>query len=380
MKHLPIVIIIFLIACHSNKHIPKTNSTQIAIQSKLDSIRIINQVPGINFSLIKHDGNQMDFSSGFEDLQSKKKLRTDHSMFSGSIGKTYAVAILMQLVKDNKVQLQDKILDHFPDIEWMHQLPNIQDITVEMLLQHTSGLPRYVLKPAIWDSLHHNPNKIWSYKDRLSHVFHDDPVHEAGKAWAYSDTNYILVGMLIEQITGNDYYEEVQNRIIDAYQLKNTYPSVKRSIPNLAEGWSELPPSFLIPNQVVSDGLYCFNPQMEWTGGGMASSTADLARWAKLYYEGSMVDNALLQHMITTNPNGKRVMGSHDYGTGSFIYYLDNGMAYGHSGFMPGYNSIFAYLPVQKLAIALQVNCDYAGKKMPLTEYIDQLIEIVISH
>jgi D-alanyl-D-alanine carboxypeptidase len=244
-----------------------------------------------------------------------------------------------------------------------------------MLLQHTSGLPRYVIGTTIWDSLQAYPDKVWSYQDRMAFIFDSEPVHPAGKGWEYSDTGYILIGMLIETITGNYYYDEVRNRIIQPMELAETYAADKRELPNLAIGYSSLPETFRMPEKVVLNGKYVFNPQLEWTGGGFASSTPDLASWAKIYYEGDLFADSLLSKIITPNPNGSNIDPGLSYGMGSFIYEHKGEKAYGHTGFVPGFNSVFTYFPEYKIAIAIQVNCDYAAEKMSLLQYIDRILE-----
>ena len=142
----------------------------------------------------------------------------------------------MQLVDEGKINLNDRFIDHFADTAWLEYLPNINSITTKMLLQHTSGLPRYVMKPEIWNAINEEPDKVWTYKERMSYIFNDEPLHEAGKGWGYSDSGYILLGMLIEKITGQYYYDVVFERILDRLNLKDTYPSVKRNIYNLPQG------------------------------------------------------------------------------------------------------------------------------------------------
>ncbi|PNQ74617.1 hypothetical protein C1T31_00280 [Hanstruepera neustonica] len=337
------------------------------------------QLPGINFSIIDNRGKIKNYSEGFSDIEEQVPLTTSHSFFSGSIGKTYAATLVFKLVESGDIDLKKAYLDYFPDTDWLNNLPNIDDITVEMLLQHTSGLPRYVLKPEIWNTFHEDPNKIWSYEDRLSVIFEDEPLHEAGNGWAYSDTNYILLGMLIEKITGENYYDLVKNQILKPQHLSHTYPSLQRKITNLAIGYSRMPPAFQVPNKTVTDKEYFINPQFEWTGGGMASTTEDLAKWAKLYYEGVLLSKNSLVNITTPNPNGKLVEGTSSYGMGSFIYQTDHGEAYGHTGFMPGFNSIFIYYPKYGIAAAMQINCDYAGGVINLNDFMDDLIAISLT-
>ena len=326
-----VAFLLFLVACKTRveNKFNKNKEVVHAINKTLDE----KKLPGLNYSIVYEDGNIENYSLGYSDVEQKEPLSISHTLFSGSIGKTYAVALLMNLVESNKINLQDKLMVYFPDTEWLSKLPNIDDITIEMLLQHTSGLPRYVLKPELWKSLNENPNKVWSYKDRLSYVFNEAPVHEAGKGWGYSDTNYILLGMLIEKVTSKEYYHLVQTKLIAPNSLSQTYPSLSRSIPNLATGYSNMGDAFFVPNKTVKNGQYFMNPQLEWTGGGMASTTSDLAKWAKLYYEGKLFSQETLNLITTPNSNGVDVVNKGSYGMGSFIYESQLGKAYGHSGF-----------------------------------------------
>ena len=363
------VIFLLFIGCKTNT--VKNPQLVPEVISEMNEVIIKKKIPGLTFSIIHKNGAQLNYSAGLSDIDLNISLNANHSFFSGSIGKTYAAALLMKLIDTKKVDLKSTLISYFPDDDWLTKLPNINDITVEMLLQHTSGLPRYVLKPEIWKQINEEPNKVWTYEDRLSVIFNEDPVHEAGQAWAYSDTNYILLGMLIEKVTNNNYYDLINFQIIKPYDLNQTYPSLQRDIPNLAVGYSKMPAAFSVPNKTVENGSYFFNPQMEWTGGGMSSSTSDLAKWAKLYYSATPFSKNALQMITSENPNGHHVMGTNSYGMGSFIYETKYGNAFGHSGFMPGFNSLFIYYPDLGVAAAIQTNCDYASG---LNEIMDNLV------
>ncbi|NOQ26692.1 MAG: serine hydrolase [Bacteroidales bacterium] len=371
MKRLILILILPLLftACNSVK---KGNNNS-EIERIANELVVENNIPGLNLSIIYKDGEQQNYSFAYADVQNKIELNSEHVLFSGSIGKTYAVAIIMQLAEAGKIHLEDKILNYFPENEWLDKLPNIHDITIEMLLQHTSGLPRYVFQEGFWDLVINFPDKVWTYEDRLAFVYNLEPVHEAGEGWGYSDTNYILLGMLIEKITGSYYYDEVKNRILIPQKLTTTYPAIKRKINNLSVGYSKPNELFSMPGAVVVDGECIFNPQFEWTGGGIACTTSDLAKWAKIYYESELFSKETLNQMVTPNKNGK-LTDNLSYGMGSFIYNTKLGEMYGHSGTFPGYKSIFVYHPQLEIAIALQINCDYATEKMSLVEYLERIL------
>jgi len=226
-----------------------------------------------------------------------------------------------------------------------------------------------------WDSLYSNPDKIWSYFDRMEVIFDLPSVHEPGEGWAYSDTNYILLGMLIEKLSQKSYYDLLFSQILIPEQLTGTYASVKRDIDGLPVGYSFLPEWFRMPQEVVKDGIYVFNPQLEWTGGGLASTTPDLAKWAGLYYSGSLFSDSLKNKIVTPNEQAINLGPLMSYGMGSFIYQTDFGPAYAHTGFVPGFNSIFAYYPQLDLSVAFQSNCDYAAQNMALIDYLDTLLK-----
>jgi D-alanyl-D-alanine carboxypeptidase len=372
-----LLLLIFVVltnACSTSKHAVHQNES---IQYKIEELRRANELPGINCSIIFKDGRIEDYAVGYADVENNIPNHVTDKLLSGSIGKTYTVALLFQLIDAGKIKLDEKYLHYFPNHAWLHKLPNINEITIEMLLQHTSGLPRWVLKDEVWQLLHDQPDKTWSYRDRMSFVFDERPVHEAGKGWAYSDTNYILLGMIIEKFLDNGYYQSLHERILKPYKLTGTVPSNSRSIPQLIPGYSKLPEKFHIPQKTMVNGLYAFNPQVEWTGGGIASTAHDLARWCKLYFTGALFSKTHLQKMTVVNPNGHQVAGIHAYGMGCFIYDTSYGQAFGHSGFMPGYNAIMAYFPDKELAIAIQTNCDFASQKKDLVSYVEEIIGVL---
>jgi D-alanyl-D-alanine carboxypeptidase len=352
------------------------------VQSALDILVSENNIPGLNVSFYK-DKRLSNFSTGFSDVNEQRYLTADHKLLSGSIGKTYLVPLIDKLIKMEKLQLSDRLIDYLSDINWISRIPNIEDITIRQLLSHTSGLPRWVMDEDVWKQASVQPDKIWSYEDRMRFIFDTDAIHAAGESWAYSDTNYLFLGMLIEKLFDRPYYDIIKSEVLNPLGLINTIPSDQRKIHNLTQAYSELPETFYIPNEVIGKQGYVFNPQLEWTGGGMASTTGDLATWCHHYYTGNSISENMKQEIIAVTEHGEKCFGDHSYGMGSFVYNTKFGKAYGHTGFMPGFNSIMIYYPTDKIAIAVQANCDYASRNMSLVNYTERILEAVnvtISH
>jgi D-alanyl-D-alanine carboxypeptidase len=348
------------------------------IQVKLDSlIRSIN-APGGNLSIILPDGDSLTFSSGYSDLEKKTPMTPMDKMLSGSIGKTYVAAIAFQLIQEKKLNLNDKVLDLLKEEKWIAQIPNIKDLTVEMLLSHTSGLPRYEYYDEVWTDIKKSPNMIWSVYDRMKYILNATPIHPAGKSWAYSDSNYILMGAIIEKITGKDYYDSFITLISNQPSLKNTVPAKKRQIKGLASGYTGFLTKYGFPEKISENEKLIFNPQMEWCGGGVASTATDLARWVKLLYEDQVIALQSIQKMVTPTNFETDLPDGAKYGLGAIIYTCNGTSYWGHQGFFPGYRSIVQYSPRYKFSIALQINRDNPTTKQSLNLMTKSIKDLVI--
>jgi D-alanyl-D-alanine carboxypeptidase len=128
---------------------------------------------------------------------------------------------------------------------------------------------------------------------------------------------------------------------------------------------------------VITGGKFIINPQMEWTGGGLNSTTEDLARWAKALYEGRVLKRSSLEAMLA-GVEAKTGRGD-KYGLGVQIRQSEWGVSYGHGGWFPGYLSEMEYFPEHKVAIAVQFNTDFGRRiKKGLRQYIADFARLVL--
>jgi D-alanyl-D-alanine carboxypeptidase len=198
------------------------------------------------------------------------------------------------------------------------------------------------------------PYREWTPADRLALIFDSAAPFAAGEGWEYSDTNYIVLGMIIERLTSRPYYAELRRRILEPLALRGTIPSDRPELPGLVVGYAGPNNELGGYDASIEGGRLRINPQFEWTGGGIASTTSDLARWAKLLYEGKAFDAALLPAMLDGVP--AKLGPNTRYGLGVILRETRLGPAHGHSGFFPGYATEMLYLPRHRIAAALQVN------------------------
>lgn len=347
------------------------------LQEKLNEFHAAGKFPGGSAGFALADGTSFGLAVGLSNLETRRAMTPNDLMPQGSVGKTYVAAVALQLVQEKKLALDDRIEKYLGGEKWFKRLPNARDITVRMLMNHTSGLVRYEFKEQFTRDLTAKPDKVWKPEELISYILDTRAPFAAGQGWDYSDTNYIVLGMIIERITGSTYYEELSRRILTPLGLRETVPTDRRTIPNLAQGYAGKDNPFGGTDAMLRDGQMAINPQFEWTGGGIASTTADLARWAKLLYEGKAFEPQLLSRMLegVAAPLGPEAK----YGLGVIIRPTAHGISYGHSGFFPGYLTEVMYFPAARAAISVQVNTSVpraTGK--PLSRFVSELAGVLI--
>ena len=278
------------------------NALRQKLQANLDGWHKSGKFAGATLGVCLANGNCFGLATGFSNLETKTPMLPTDLMLAGSVGKTYAAAVALQLVKEGKINLDEKIETYLGREKWFARLPNAKDITVRQLMNHTSGLVRYEFKDQFTKDLTANPDKVWKPEELLAYLFDEKAAFAAGKGWDYSDTNYIVLGMIIERVSGKKFYDEARRRILKPLKLERTFPQDKREIKNLIQGYAGEKNPFGGTDAMIKDGKFAINPQFEWTGGGMVSNAEDLARWAKLMYEGSAFDISLLPQMLDGVP------------------------------------------------------------------------------
>jgi len=383
MRRTLIVFLLFLIAATTSTSAQRavtatgTNVLKKELQMKLDEWHHAGKFPGATVGVVLPDGESFGLAVGYSDRESKTPMKPTDRMLTGSTGKTFAAATAMLLIKEGKIGLDDKVEKYFGNEVWFARLPNAKDITVRQLMNHTSGLVRYEFKEQFTKDLSANPGKVWKPEELLSYLLDEKAPFEAGKGWDYSDTNYIVLGMIIEKVTRRSFYDEANKRVVRKLKLSNTIPQDSREIKGLVQGYAGANNPFGGRDEMISDGKFAINPQFEWTGGGWASTSEDLARWAKLMYEGKAFDASMVPIMLDGVP--AKLGPNVKYGLGVIIRPTAAGLTYGHSGFFPGYLTDMMYFPEKKIAIAVQVNSSapqiFGGK--PPARLIAEMAEIV---
>jgi D-alanyl-D-alanine carboxypeptidase len=258
----------------------------------------------------------------------------------GSISKPFIATMVLQLVDEGLVELDETLSTYLPDT------PIGGDVAVRMLLNHSSGLPNYTDQSAFTTDVFANRNRVFSPDEILAWV-EDADTDEPGEHFAYSNTNYILLGQLIEHVTGTDLDAALQQRISEPLGLEATrFAPVETANPDgLAAPWS--PTVF----HGDADAAYDSIASAAWAAGSLTSTTGELATFFDALFSGKLVSTAALAEMIEGGPHG--------YGLGLGILDHPSGTRfYGHDGGIPGYTSFAAFDPNTGNTVVVLTNND----------------------
>ena len=318
-------------------------------------------LPGISAALVLPSGETLTVALGESDPAEQRPMSAADRMLSGSVGKTYVIGVLQHLLATDALSLSSEARSFFEGeaLALVESLPGAGRCTLAQLLRHQSGLPRYVFDPEFCQAMAGEPDRVWRPAELLSYVVGQEPLFAAGEGWAYSDTNYILVGMILERVTGEAFYALARRLLLEPLDLRDTIPTDTRRIEHMAQGRVVSARSMGVPEHTLEAGEFVFNVQFEWCGGGFASTPLDLARWVGVLYGGELLDEPYLDAMLETVPADALGPGTR-YGLGVMLLDSELGPLRFHDGFMPGYLTSAGHFPDVGLSVAFQTNTDEA--------------------
>jgi D-alanyl-D-alanine carboxypeptidase len=338
------------------------------VQAKLDEARARWNFPGATAGFVLPDGRSASVVTGFSDLEAKTPLRPTDRMPAGSVGKTFVAAVAFQLIQEGKLSLDGKLQQLLGGEKWFARLPNADELTLRVLLNHSSGIPNHVEDERFLKALFNQSAGDIRHEELLTYVLDKPPLFRAGWGFHYSETNYILVGLAVEKAAGKPLYELVAERLLKPLRLDATIPSDARTLPGVANGYSKGKP-------VIVGGRFTLNPQWEWAAGGFASTAEDLARWASALYGDRVLRRETLVQMFSSRASGE----GRGYGVGTRVYESRWGSAYGHDGEFPGYLSAVRYYEYPKISVAVQVNADETdGARQFMATAADDIAQLVV--
>ncbi len=297
-----------------------------ALQKLLDSA-VSAGIPGVVWLVRTSSGTKV-LTSGKADLTTGRDIAAEDRFRVGSITKSFVATVVLQLVNEKRLRLDDGVAKKLPGV-----LPAGSTITVRQLLSHRSGLYNYTEDPAFYAAVEAAPSRRWRPRELIARFGTSHPSYFApGRGWHYSNTNYLVLGLLIERVTGAEYDRVIERRILRPVGLSHTYLPDGMGLPGRnSHGYSRTAAGRW------EDVTAVVHPSIAGAAGEMVSTARDVDRFYRALLTGRLLPRDLLAQMRTMRPIGS----GFGYGLGLLSTTPpDCGTTgYGHTGGIPGFLS-----------------------------------------
>jgi len=341
----PVALLIFLFtACSGRGHdaslsIETQQRIETAVNSELAAYGGTDPVPGVVVGIWAPGRGFFVKGFGYADLSKGEAMNVSDKFRVGSNTKTFVVSVLLQLVDEGKLSLDDKLSKFDLGVD----VPNAQNITVRELCNMTSGLFEAYHSPQL-DDIDITPDTKFTPQQLIAMGVQNPPDFAPGEKWGYSNTNYLLLGLIIEAVTGNKIENEIRDRLLIPFALSNT--SFPIDDPGMPEPYSH---GYTLADNKWEDQTGLLPPSLTWAAGAMMSDMEDIKKWVKAYVTGSTNSASTQAERLTCVETGKPNM---KFGLGIGC----TGGWYGYTGGIPGYNTAAYYLPSADATIIVFVN------------------------
>ena len=337
---------------------PRAQALQSALESAVDA-----GVPGVAMAIRDHDG-VWEGAAGFADLGRGTPMETCHRTRIASVTKTFVAATVLRLVDQGLLRLDATLAELLPDRR--DQVSNADRITVRQLLSHTSGVYNFLDVELVLE-LFNRPNRTWTVAECFEHAADRAPEFTPGTDWAYSNTNYILLGWIIESVTGMPHEDVMREELFEPLELRQTsYRVDDFDVSGVAHGYFDLFGDRALIDSTESYANLCIGPD-----GGMISSTHDvLVFFDHLFAQEDLLTDASLAQMRPFTATGDPTFPS--YGLGVETWGEGERLAYGHGGHEFGYRTFAYYFPSRDLTFVVWFN---ASSLLPSDDNIAATID-----
>ena len=311
------------------------------LQAVTDSMLQATDIPGIVALVVDHKrGIDWLYATGYSDIVNKRPMDARHTFRIGSNTKTFTGTVLLQLVDEGKLKLEDKLSKYFP------AYPRADSITIAMLCNMTSGIYNYTDTEEWMEEIYSNPTKVWTPAESVAIGFSKDFYFSPGEGWYYSNTNTILLGMIIEQITGNTLQSEVTNRIVKPLQLTST------GLLTSGTGFYGTHGRGYYFGELAADAdmTEYFDISWAWAAGSVYSTPRELQKYVEALVRGGLLSKELqqrrLDEIVELSPKA-------GYG----LCLLKRGSFYGHNGAVPGFTTSMYHSNEKDCTVIIYFNC-----------------------
>jgi len=315
-----------------------------------------NGVVGVSMSVFHPETGMWLGSSGKADLHNVIDMESCNKFRFGSTVKMFTATVVLKLQEEGKLDIDDQISDYLQG-DYMNQIENANQASIRQLLQHSSGIYNYIQNPKFQTASLNDLIEEWTAAELLKYAYHKSAYFEPGENVTYSNTNYILLGLLIEKIEDKPIYQVFNEKIINPLGLTSTSFAGENPIPDgTVRGYIDL-----YSNLNVIESTYYSGWDYYTADGGLISNPYDMNVFFRALMNGQIIQNASLNQMLDwkTPQDPDEEFFPISYGLGIFKIETDFGMAYMHSGDAIGYFATMLYFPSDQRTIVYATNSNY---------------------
>ncbi len=345
-----------------------------AYQEILDR-QVATGLPGA-VMLVKDAEGLWQGAAGKASLELDIDLQPCHRMMIASISKIFTGVVIHKLVDEGKLTLDDP-MSKWMDADVINKLENADQVDITMLLSHTAGLADYYQLQYELDRLNNIDNN-WTQEQVLEYCYGKKAQHAPGETYAYSNTNFLVLGMIAEAASGEKLADLYDRIIFTPLTLESAYYSgFENPIPTgTAQGYGEIYKDKLVNSQ------FLYQDEMKTADGGIAINAWDLSRFIEAIWKGeilSAASRAAMMDFFELPDDWKGdVLGEDQNGLGIEVFQTSRGLAIGHTGAVDGFLSICLYFPDEDYTYISLVNAasfnSEAREKM-FTETLEIMFE-----
>lgn len=291
------------------------------------------------------EGESYIGAAGLANLEAGTPITPDDLFRIGSVTKPFVSTLILQLVEEGEIELDAPIADYLPD-DIAANIPNADTATVTQMLQMTSGIPSYTDTDAFDDATMDNPSYPWTAEETVATVYGMEPDFAPGSSYYYSNTNYNLAQIIIEQITGQSLAEAMHERIFAPLGMENSFVEMPdRFADGIVRGYTQYEDGEFEDITQINDGVGLGD-------GGIVSTADELAQFPVGLWYGDLISEETLELMLDTVDDGDEGM----YGLGIGFDETDFGMMLSHDGSTSGFQSVMSYLPEDDIVVVILTN------------------------
>ena len=350
----------------------QANPNNTEYQALLDEMTAAGVV-GIEMSVYDNNGMWLG-ASGKADLHDDVNMKPCNKTRVGSTVKMFTAGIILRLQEEGKLNLDDKISDYIGG-DNIDKIENADKATIRQMLHHSSGIYNYIQNLKFQTASLNDLIKEWHSGDLLKYAYNQKSYFDPGGDVRYSNTNYILLGLLIEKIEGKPLYQVFEEKIIDPLGLTGTQLAGKDPVPDgIVRGYIDL-----YSNLNVIESTYYSGWDYYTADGGLISNVYDMNVFFRALMNGQIINSGSLNEMLTWKTPSEQDPEFYEiqYGLGIFKMTTPAGVCYFHSGDAIGYYANMIYFPDDGTTVVYAVNSNY-GK---IDQYVSTktAIEKIIS-